>query len=56
MGMKVTPTIRDYWSKYAFWHCPIISEVMTRDRFECILRCLHYADNAALQTDKEHRD
>lgn len=56
MGLKVTPTIRDYWKIDAFWHCPIISTVMSHDRFECILRCLHFVDNSTLEKDKKARD
>jgi len=55
MGLKVTLTVRDYWKKSAFWHCPIISGVMTRDRFECILRCVHCVDNTTLETNKSAR-
>lgn len=52
MGLKSTPTIRDYWKEDSFWRCPVISKVMTRDRFECILRCLHCVNNQEIVTDR----
>jgi hypothetical protein len=48
MALKQTPTIRDYWKEGSFWRCPVIAKVMSRDRFECIVRCLHCVDNETL--------
>jgi hypothetical protein len=52
MGLKTTPTIRDYWSQDIFWRCNLIPKVLTRDRFESILRCLHCVNNEGLCRDK----
>lgn len=44
MGMKKVPNRRLYWSTVEpLYHCPVISQILTRDRFECITRCLHVA-------------
>ena len=44
MGMKQLPHIRCYWSREEpLFHCSIIAQLMTRDCFEAILRCLHVA-------------
>jgi hypothetical protein len=42
MGMKRQLNIKSYWNKEgSFFHCPIISNIMTRDRFMELRRCLH---------------
>jgi len=48
MALKQTPTIRDYWKAGSFWRYPVIAKVMSRDHFECILRCLHCVNNETL--------
>jgi hypothetical protein len=47
MGMKKQPNIKTYWEKYgSIFHCPIISNIMTRDRFMDLRRCLHITNPA----------
>jgi hypothetical protein len=42
MGMKRQPNYKTYWEKEGvFFHCPIISNIMTRERFIQLRRCLH---------------
>jgi len=52
MGLKGSSVIRDYWRNDPFWHCSFIPRVMTRDRFESILCCIHCVDNTQLCRDK----
>uniref|UniRef100_A0A1X7UZW2 PiggyBac transposable element-derived protein domain-containing protein n=1 Tax=Amphimedon queenslandica TaxID=400682 RepID=A0A1X7UZW2_AMPQE len=48
MGLIKLPAIADYWSTDPLFHCSIISESMTRDRFFHIHRFIHFVDNIAL--------
>jgi hypothetical protein len=42
MGMKWQPNIQSYWEKEgSLFHCPIISSIISRDRFCALRRCLH---------------
>jgi hypothetical protein len=41
MGVKKLPSTRSYWTNNSLLHCPIISQLMIRNRFEQITRCLH---------------
>jgi len=52
MGLKTSPSIRDYWREDVFWRCGVIPQVFSRDRFESILRCFHCIDNAIAIRDK----
>jgi hypothetical protein len=48
MQLKRLPTRRLYWSwEIPLFHCPVISQLMTRDQFELITRCLHVANAPA---------
>ena len=53
MGLKEFPHVRCYWDRKAFYNCPLISEAMTRTRFEAIVCCLHLVNNEGLVTDRE---
>jgi hypothetical protein len=53
MGLKISPTIRDFWKEEAFWRCGVIPRVLSRDRFESLLRCIHCVDNNSGCRDKE---
>jgi hypothetical protein len=51
-----------YWSKDPVFKCPLISHLMTRDRYELITRCLHVAnapadvqDPSSNKYDKMHK-
>jgi hypothetical protein len=42
MGMKRQPNMKSYWEKAgSFFHCPTISNIMTRECFRELVRCLH---------------
>jgi hypothetical protein len=42
MGLKKQPNNKSYLSKEgSFFHCPRISKIFTRDRFQELVRCLH---------------
>jgi hypothetical protein len=42
MGMRRQPNIKSYWEREgSFFHCPTISNIMTRERFKEFIRCLH---------------
>jgi hypothetical protein len=53
MGLKQLPNIRSYWGRQDFYRCPVISEVMSRKRFEAITRCLHLADNTQVENNRD---
>ena len=53
MGIKLMPTIRDYWKKNEFLHCSMIPRVFIRNRFESLLHCLHLVDNRNNDTNKK---
>jgi hypothetical protein len=45
MGMKKQPNYKTYWEKEGnFFHCPIIANIMTRELFIELRRCLHIID------------
>jgi hypothetical protein len=47
MGMKRQPNITAYWQREgSIFHCPIISNIMTQERFCEIRRCLHITNPA----------
>jgi hypothetical protein len=42
IGMKKQPSVKSYWQKRgSFLHCPVISNIFTRERFQAITSCLH---------------
>jgi hypothetical protein len=45
--MKKQPNYKTYWEKEgSFFHCPVISNIMTRERFVELRRCLHLTNPA----------
>jgi hypothetical protein len=49
MGMKRQPNIKAYWQREgSIFHCPIISNIMTRERFCEIRSCLHITSPATM--------
>jgi hypothetical protein len=54
MGIKKLPSTRLYWSRdEPLLHCHVISQLMTRDRYENITSCLHVASAPPSVTDKD---
>jgi hypothetical protein len=42
IGLKRQPNMKTYWEQEGgFFHCPIISHIFTRDRFQQITKCLY---------------
>lgn len=56
MGLKDLPNRRLYWDRRHFFGCDRIKNVMRRERWEDILRCLHLVDNEGLVPDPQHLD
>lgn len=48
MGIVHKPNILMYWSTDFYYSTPIFSQVMKRDRFNLILKLLHFNDNETL--------
>ena len=47
MEMKRRSNIQSYWEKKgSIFHCPIISNIMSRDQFHALRRCLHITNPA----------
>lgn len=44
-GYNTRPNMRSYWMKRPDYECPLVRNVMSRNRFEEIKRWLHLADN-----------
>lgn len=53
MGLVKLPSIKDYWRVHALYGLPLARKVMPRNRFELILKFLHFADN--INADPEDR-
>ena len=52
MGCKRLPSVRQYWMRsQPFLYCPLISSIMSLDRWELIMRCLHLVDNNCVVRD-----
>lgn len=45
MGLNIRPKLSDYWSTDPLYE-NIVSKQMTRNRFEILLRMLHFSDNS----------
>jgi hypothetical protein len=47
MGMKKQPNQKTYWEKEgSFFHCPRISNIFSRHRFQSLVNCLHLTNPA----------
>merc|ERR1712121_200227 len=46
MGLNKQPTLECYWSKSKMYGVDLIKKAMSRNKFELILRFLHFADNS----------
>uniref|UniRef100_A0A1X7UCR2 PiggyBac transposable element-derived protein domain-containing protein n=1 Tax=Amphimedon queenslandica TaxID=400682 RepID=A0A1X7UCR2_AMPQE len=55
MGLIKLPAIANYWRTDPLFHCSIISESMTRDRFFHIHRFIHFVDNISLPPPTDSR-
>jgi hypothetical protein len=51
MEMKRQPNMKSYWEREgSFFHCPTISNIMTRERFKELVRCLHIKTRTLMYT------
>jgi Transposase IS4 len=55
MGIVKKPTIKDYWTTDELLHSPMFPKAMSRNRFEEILRILHFSDNNMDHSAKSSR-
>ena len=58
MGIVKKPTIATYWAEETTLNTPIFSVVMTRNRYQLLLRFLHFNGNdqaPAADSDNAHR-
>lgn len=46
MGINKLPQMRLYWSSHDMYSNERIKKTMTRNRFDVLLRCLHFSDNS----------
>lgn len=50
MGLNKLPKISDYWSKHILYQNKVAPLVMSRNRFELLLRCWHFEDTIHIGT------
>lgn len=56
MGLVSMPKIASYWQSMSLYKNSIASATMTRNRFQLLLKMLHFADNEAVQPgDRLHK-
>lgn len=57
MGLIPKPEISLYWSKSKLYVDRLVPEILTREKFELLLRFIHFSDNACAfpQQDKLHK-
>jgi hypothetical protein len=54
MELKKQPNVKTYWQrKGSFFHCPMISQIFTRDGHQQITKCLHVTNLASYVTNRE---
>ena len=56
MGIVRKPAISDYWSTSPFLKGSVFNSVMPRNRYQTILRFLHFADNSQYDPNDPDRD
>lgn len=55
MGIVKLPSLADYWSQDEIFQIPFARKIMSRKRFEIILRMIHFSDNSAPHPSKLHK-
>lgn len=55
MGNIKMPSIKSYWSKNIIYQHPLFSKVMSRNRFEMILRCMCFYDETDDTSSRLHK-
>ena len=56
MGIVKKPELSDYWSTNALLKGSVFNSVMPRNRYQTILRFLHFADNSQFDPNDPERD
>ena len=56
MGIVKKPELSDYWSTNALLKGSVFNSVMPRNRYQSILRFLHFADNSQFDPNDPDRD
>lgn len=51
MGLVKLPAIKDYWRVHKLYGIPLARTVMPRNRFELILKYIHFSDNTEADTE-----
>jgi hypothetical protein len=47
IGLRKQPNVKTYWQRQgSFFHCPVISQIFTRARFQALTKCLHITNHA----------
>ena len=55
MGLTKLPALGDYWRRDPLFHCSIIADCMSRDRFFEIHRYLHFVNNSTITAPSTDR-
>ncbi|KAL4083936.1 hypothetical protein QTP88_029252 [Uroleucon formosanum] len=55
MGLVQMPTLEDYWSISTRYKNNVVQKIMSRNRFELILRFLHFSDNEKAPDDRIYK-
>lgn len=53
-GIVQKPNERMYWSRNRLVETPVFGEIMSRNRFELIMRMLHFVDNMTIENCEGH--
>lgn len=53
MGLKKLPKMSDYWSNNILYKNKVVSQAMSRNRFELLLRCWHFEDSIHLTSNTD---
>ena len=56
IGLNKQPTFDCYWAKSQMYGCDLIQKSMSKNKFELIMRFLHFANNSQLDgTDRLYK-
>lgn len=53
MGLVKLPAIRDYWRSDNLYSVPLAKTIMPRNKFELILKFIHFSDNEDLENGQD---
>ncbi|XP_069363497.1 piggyBac transposable element-derived protein 4-like [Maniola hyperantus] len=55
MGLTKLPTIAHYWMLDPLYNLPLFRQIMSRKRFQLLLRYLHFSENDDASTSRLHK-